>query len=42
MENLAVIDLGSNSVRMTVTQIEDDGSYLVTRRVKERFYNIWY
>lgn len=35
MENLAVIDLGSNSVRMTVTQIEDDGSYLVTRRVKE-------
>lgn len=27
MENFAVIDLGSNSCRMTVTEIEDDGSF---------------
>ncbi|MFB9768877.1 exopolyphosphatase [Lactiplantibacillus modestisalitolerans] len=35
MENFAVIDLGSNSCRMTVTQIEADGSYTVTHRLKE-------
>ncbi|WP_047999065.1 exopolyphosphatase [Lactiplantibacillus herbarum] len=35
MENLAVIDLGSNSCRMTITQIQPDGSYQVTHRLKE-------
>lgn len=35
MENLAVIDLGSNSCRMTVTQIDEDGNYAVTHRLKE-------
>ncbi|BDZ30191.1 exopolyphosphatase [Lactiplantibacillus sp. WILCCON 0030] len=35
MENFAVIDLGSNSCRMTVTQIQPDGSYTVTHRLKE-------
>jgi len=35
MENFAVIDLGSNSCRMTVTQIHDDGGYTVTHRLKE-------
>jgi len=35
MENLAVIDLGSNSCRMTITQIQPDGSYKVTHRLKE-------
>lgn len=35
MENFAVIDLGSNSCRMTITQIQDDGSYAVTHRLKE-------
>ncbi|MFC6181130.1 exopolyphosphatase [Lactiplantibacillus daowaiensis] len=35
MENFAVIDLGSNSCRMTVTQIQSDGSYHVTHRLKE-------
>ena len=34
MENLAVIDLGSNSARMTVTEIHDDGSYQVAQRMK--------
>lgn len=27
MENLAVIDLGSNSVRMTISRISSDGTY---------------
>ncbi|WP_318766983.1 exopolyphosphatase [Lactiplantibacillus carotarum] len=35
MENFAVIDLGSNSCRMTITQIQPDGSYAVTHRLKE-------
>lgn len=35
MENFAVIDLGSNSCRMTITQIQEDGSYTVTHRLKE-------
>ncbi|WP_338211028.1 exopolyphosphatase [Lactiplantibacillus paraxiangfangensis] len=35
MENFAVIDLGSNSCRMTITQIQPDGSYTVTHRLKE-------
>ncbi|AVK64599.1 exopolyphosphatase [Lactobacillus sp. CBA3606] len=35
MENFAVIDLGSNSCRMTITQIQADGSYAVTHRLKE-------
>jgi len=35
MENFAVIDLGSNSCRMTITQIQADGSYTVTHRLKE-------
>ncbi|VDG17857.1 exopolyphosphatase [Lactiplantibacillus mudanjiangensis] len=35
MENLVVIDLGSNSCRMTVTQIQKDGSYQVTHQLKE-------
>lgn len=34
MENLAVIDLGSNSARMTITEIHDDGSYQVVQRMK--------
>jgi exopolyphosphatase/guanosine-5'-triphosphate,3'-diphosphate pyrophosphatase len=35
MENLAIVDLGSNSVRMAITQIKDDGSYQEVKRVKE-------
>lgn len=35
MENFAVIDWGSNSCRMTNTQIQEDGSYAVTHRLKE-------
>lgn len=35
MENLAIIDLGSNSVRMAVTAISPDGSFKEIRRVKE-------
>lgn len=35
MENFAVIDLGSNSCRMTITQVQEDGSYQVTHRLKE-------
>lgn len=34
MENFAVIDLGSNSVRMTITQINDDGSRQVVAQMK--------
>ena len=35
MINFAVIDLGSNSVRMTITQIKDDGTTKVTHLLKE-------
>lgn len=35
MINFAVIDLGSNSVRMTITQITNDGNTKVTHQLKE-------
>ncbi|MCQ2569524.1 MAG: exopolyphosphatase, partial [Limosilactobacillus sp.] len=35
MENLAIVDLGSNSTRMAITRIEDDGSFREVKRVKE-------
>ncbi|KRO18903.1 exopolyphosphatase [Lacticaseibacillus saniviri] len=35
MTHFAVIDLGSNSARLTVWQIEDDGTYHVVSRLKE-------
>ncbi|GAX00992.1 Ppx/GppA family phosphatase [Secundilactobacillus silagei] len=35
MENFAVIDLGSNSARMTITEIDDDGSYATVKQMKE-------
>ena len=35
MENFAVIDLGSNSVRMTVVKINDDGSTELVKQSKE-------
>lgn len=35
MENLAVIDLGSNSVRMTITEIQDDRTTKVVAEEKE-------
>lgn len=35
MENFAVIDLGSNSARMTITQIDDDGAYAPVTQMKE-------
>lgn len=35
MENLAVIDLGSNSVRMTISRISDDGTYETVAQEKE-------
>ncbi|MCC7667936.1 Ppx/GppA family phosphatase [Liquorilactobacillus satsumensis] len=35
MINFAVIDLGSNSVRMTITQIKKDASIEVTHQLKE-------
>ncbi|MTV82475.1 Ppx/GppA family phosphatase [Secundilactobacillus folii] len=35
MENFAVIDLGSNSARMTITQIDDDGAYSTVKQMKE-------
>ena len=35
MENFAVIDLGSNSARMTITQIDDDGTYSTVKQMKE-------
>lgn len=34
MENFAVIDLGSNSVRMTITRINDDGTYEPVKQMK--------
>ncbi|MCT3394943.1 exopolyphosphatase [Lentilactobacillus hilgardii] len=35
MENFAVIDLGSNSVRMTVSRINEDGTYDNVTQMKE-------
>lgn len=35
MENLAVIDLGSNSVRMTISRISDDGTYETVAQEKK-------
>lgn len=35
MENLAIVDLGSNSVRMAITEIAPDGSFKEVKRVKE-------
>lgn len=35
MKNLAVIDLGSNSVRMTISRISDDGTYETVAQEKE-------
>ncbi|MGX6429532.1 Ppx/GppA family phosphatase [Levilactobacillus yonginensis] len=34
MQNLAIVDLGSNSVRMAVNELHDDGSYREVNRVK--------
>ncbi len=34
MENLVILDIGSNSVRMAINQIADDGSYREIKRVK--------
>ncbi|MFD0897781.1 Ppx/GppA family phosphatase [Loigolactobacillus binensis] len=35
MENFVVIDLGSNSVRMSVTEIDEDGSFRAAQQHKE-------
>ncbi|MFJ6942797.1 MAG: exopolyphosphatase, partial [Limosilactobacillus mucosae] len=35
MENLAIVDLGSNSARMAVTEISPDGKFREIKRVKE-------
>ena len=35
MENYVVIDLGSNSVRLRITNIADDGTLTVTHQLKE-------
>ncbi|MSE21489.1 exopolyphosphatase, partial [Lactobacillus parabuchneri] len=35
MENLAVIDLGSNSVRMTISRISSDGTYETVAEEKQ-------
>ncbi|MHA8110632.1 Ppx/GppA phosphatase family protein [Lactobacillaceae bacterium Melli_B4] len=34
MENFVILDIGSNSVRMAINQIESDGSYREVKRVK--------
>ncbi|WP_268913915.1 Ppx/GppA family phosphatase [Lentilactobacillus sp. SPB1-3] len=34
MENLVILDVGSNSVRMAINQIQNDGSYREIKRVK--------
>lgn len=34
MKNLVVIDLGSNSVRMTITEVDDHGNYQTVDQVK--------
>lgn len=51
MVNFAVIDLGSNSIRLKISQINPDGSFTVTHQLKEmvrlsenmgeeKFYNL--
>lgn len=35
MENLAIVDLGSNSARMAITEISPDGRFREIKRVKE-------
>ena len=35
VENLAIVDLGSNSARMAITEIAPDGRFREIRRVKE-------
>ena len=35
MENLAIVDLGSNSARMAITEIAPDGHFREIKRVKE-------
>lgn len=35
MENLVIVDLGSNSVRMAINEVHDDGSFHEVRRIKE-------
>ncbi|MDM8331454.1 Ppx/GppA family phosphatase [Limosilactobacillus pontis] len=35
MENLAIVDLGSNSARMAITEIAPDGRFCEIKRVKE-------
>lgn len=35
MENLAIVDLGSNSARMAITRINDNGDFHEIKRVKE-------
>ena len=35
VENLAIVDLGSNSARMAVTEISPDGKFREIKRVKE-------
>ncbi|ARN91867.1 exopolyphosphatase [Levilactobacillus brevis] len=34
MQNLAIVDLGSNSVRMAVNELHDDGTYREVNRIK--------
>ncbi|MEJ6400147.1 Ppx/GppA family phosphatase [Nicoliella lavandulae] len=34
MENFVILDIGSNSVRMAINEIENDGSYREVKRVK--------
>ncbi|UDM31950.1 Ppx/GppA family phosphatase [Lentilactobacillus laojiaonis] len=34
MENLVILDIGSNSVRMAINQIQSDGSYREIKRIK--------
>ncbi len=34
MENLVILDIGSNSVRMAINQISNDGSYREIKRIK--------
>ncbi|MGO3401394.1 MAG: exopolyphosphatase, partial [Lentilactobacillus parabuchneri] len=34
MENLVILDIGSNSVRMAINQISADGSYREIKRIK--------
>ncbi|MGN1284961.1 MAG: Ppx/GppA phosphatase family protein, partial [Candidatus Limosilactobacillus intestinavium] len=35
MENLAIVDLGSNSARLAITRINDNGTFHEIKRVKE-------